>query len=160
MQVALRQATFADALRVATLLIETRLQCMPYAPCAYSDDEVRAWVASELVPSAGVTVAEHDGQVIGVVATAREAQASWITQMAVDPATLGRGIGSALLAHVMHSLTPPIRLFTFQANSGARRFYERHGFVAVRFSDGQANQEHCPDVLYERIYAHLKPLQE
>ena len=102
MQVALRQATFADALRVATLLIETRLQCMPYAPCAYSDDEVRAWVASELVPSAGVTVAEHDGQVIGVVATAREAQASWITQMAVDPATLGRGIGSALLAHVMH----------------------------------------------------------
>ena len=31
---------------------------------------------------------------------------------------------------------------------------------AVRFSDGQANQEHCPDVLYERIYAHLKPLQE
>jgi hypothetical protein len=32
----------------------------------------------------------------------------------------------------------------------ARRFYERHVFKAVQFSDGQSNEEKCPDVLYER----------
>ena len=37
----------------------------------------------------------------------------------------------------------------FQANSGARRFYERRGFVAVEFTDGESNEERCPDVLYE-----------
>ena len=40
-------------------------------------------------------------------------------------------------------------VYTFQANAGARRFYERHGFVPVEFTDGQANEERCPDVLYE-----------
>ena len=54
-----------------------------------------------------------------------------------------------LLAHAMRTLELPIRLYTFQANVGARRFYERHGFVAIEFTDGHANEERCPDVLYE-----------
>jgi GNAT superfamily N-acetyltransferase len=69
--------------------------------------------------------------------------------MAVDPAWVGRGIGAVLLAHALRSLAPPVRLYTFQANAGARRFYERHGFAAIEFSDGQANEERRPDVLYE-----------
>jgi RimJ/RimL family protein N-acetyltransferase len=43
----------------------------------------------------------------------------------------------------------PIRLYTFQQNNGARQFYERNGFSPVRCSDGAANEERCPDVLYE-----------
>lgn len=43
----------------------------------------------------------------------------------------------------------PLRLYTFQANHGAMRFYERHDFLAIAFTDGQANEERCPDVLYE-----------
>jgi hypothetical protein len=46
-------------------------------------------------------------------------------------------------------LSRPTRVYTFQANSGARRFYERHGFAAIQLTDGQGNEEHCPDVLYE-----------
>jgi ribosomal protein S18 acetylase RimI-like enzyme len=44
-----------------------------------------------------------------------------------------------------------VRLYTFQENTGARRFYERHGFKAVKLTDGHDNEENCPDVLYERI---------
>ena len=33
-------------------------------------------------------------------------------------------------------LGSPIRLYTFQANNGARRFYERHGFTPIAFGDG------------------------
>ena len=122
---------------------------MPYAPSAHSEPELREWVASVLVPSGGVTVAEVHRRVVGVMATARGEQVSWVNQMAVDPALVNQGIGSLLLAHAMRTLALPIRLYTFQANAGARRFYERHGFVPVELTDGQANEERCPDVLYE-----------
>ena len=148
MDCVLRPASGHDAPRVAQLLIDTRSKFMPYAPSAHSDDEVREWVATTLVPGGGVIVAEVHGRVLGAMATARDGCA-WITQMAVDPAVVGRGLGSTLLAHALSTLPRPIRLYTFQANNGARRFYERHGFAAVAFTDGQGNEEHCPDVLYE-----------
>ncbi len=149
MKTRLRPASSNDAAAVAALLIDTRAAFMPYAPSVHSDSEVRAWVATTLVPAGGVTVAELDGRVVAVMATSLDAQAAWIEQMAVDPALVGRGIGSTLLGHAMQTLPRPLRLFTFAANTGARRFYERHGFVALRLSDGRDNEERCPDVLYE-----------
>jgi ribosomal protein S18 acetylase RimI-like enzyme len=122
---------------------------MPYAQSAHSDGEIRDWVANHLVPSDGVTVAELQGTVVGIMATEQAQMRRWVTQMAVDAALVGQGIGSLLLAHAMRTLTPPIRLYTFQANTRARRFYQRHGFEAIELTDGQANEERCPDVLYE-----------
>ncbi len=43
----------------------------------------------------------------------------------------------------------PVRLYTFQENHRARSFYERHGFKVIELTDGSANEERCPDVLYE-----------
>lgn len=43
---------------------------------------------------------------------------------------------------------PVVKLHCFQANSGARRFYERHGFQAEAFGDGSGNEENLPDILY------------
>ena len=149
MNVLLRPATPADAPRVATLLIETRRAFMPYAPSAHPEPELREWVATVLVPSGGVTVAEAHGEVVGVMATAQSEQCSWINQMAVDPVLVNQGIGTLLLTHAMRTLALPICLYTFQANAGARRFYERYGFVPMEFTDGQANEERCPDVLYK-----------
>jgi ribosomal protein S18 acetylase RimI-like enzyme len=146
---ALRPATAADAPRVASLLIDTRAAFMPYAPSAHPEVELRAWVASSLVPSGGVMVAEREGRVVAAMATERSDAFSWITQMAVDPALVGQGIGSLLLTQALRTLARPIRLYTFQANTGARRFYERHGFRPIRLTDGRANEERCPDVLYE-----------
>jgi GNAT superfamily N-acetyltransferase len=148
-RVRLRPATAADAPRVAALLIDTRRSFMPYAPSAHTDEEVHAWVAGELVPGGGVTVATVEHTVVAAMAVDDQG-GGWIHQMAVDPHWVGQGIGSVLLRHALETLPRPVRLYTFQANTGARRFYERHGFVAIAFSDGQANEEHCPDVLYER----------
>jgi len=145
----LRSATAEDAQRVADILIGTRAEFMPYAPSAHAEAEVRQWVATSLVPGGGVVVAECDGKVVGVMATATEGAESWINQMAVDPALVGKSIGSALLSCALTRLPRPIRLYTFQANVGARRFYERHGFTAIEFTDGRDNEERCPDVLYE-----------
>ena len=46
-----------------------------------------------------------------------------------------------------------LRLWTFQRNAGARRFYERNRFIAVEFGDGSGNEEGEPDVRYERSLA-------
>lgn len=150
MQVTFRSALPSDSGRIARLLIDVRL-LMPYAPSVHADDEIRAWVSTSLVPSGGVVLALANDKCVGVMATARQPECSWITQMAVDPDHIGLGIGSALIAYAFRVLPQPIRLFTFQANAGARRFYERHGFRPIRLSDGQANEERCPDVLYEFV---------
>jgi GNAT superfamily N-acetyltransferase len=149
MRAMLRQATAADAPRVAGLLIDTRAAFMPYAQSARRDDELRAWVTGCLIPAGGVVVAEIQGSVVAAMHTERKEAISWITQMAVDPAFVGKGIGSLLLAHAVRTMPRPIRLYMFQANQGARRFYERHGFIPIGFTDGQTNEERCPDVLYE-----------
>jgi GNAT superfamily N-acetyltransferase len=147
----LRPAMTADAPRIAQILIDTRAAFMPYAPSAHSEPELRAWVAGHLVPGSGVTVAQCRGTVVAVMATERTDAASWISQMAVTPPLVAQGIGRRLLAHALATLPSPIRLYTFQANTGARRFYERHGFHAIRFGHGRDNEERCPDVLYERV---------
>jgi GNAT superfamily N-acetyltransferase len=145
----LRPAGDADADDIAALLIDTRSAFMPYAPSVHPEHELRDWVRTRLIPAGGVWVAEVDGQVVATMATEAAGDGSWITQMAVTPALIGRGLGSLLLAHALNTLALPIRLYCFQQNTGARRFYERHGYVAVEFSDGQGNEEGCPDVVYE-----------
>ncbi len=150
MNVQLRTATQADAQAAATILIRTRAEFMPYAPAAHSEAEIRAWVREELIPPGGVVVATHERAPVGVMATSTADGFSWLRQMAVTPEYVGQGVGSKLIAHALATMASPIRLYTFQANCRARRFYERHGFVAIELTDGRANEERCPDVLYER----------
>ena len=45
------------------------------------------------------------------------------------------------------------RLWVFQANTGARRFYERDGCTLVKLTDGADNEEREPDALYEWLPA-------
>ena len=74
--------------------------------------------------------------------------ASASTSSTSSPSLTGRGIGSALLAVAKRERPQGLRLWTFQSNTGAQRFYERHGFVEVRRTDGRDNEERAPDVLY------------
>lgn len=149
MNATLRAALSSDAEHVAEVLLASRAAYLPYAPSAHTDEEVRTWVREVLLPSEAVTVGVVNGLVIGVLALGQHDGVSWLTQLFLHPAHVGRGIGSKLLAHAVATALPPIRLYTFQQNVGARRFYERNGFVAIEFTDGSANEEHCPDVLYE-----------
>ena len=84
-----------------------------------------------------------------MLAVSTRDECGWIDQLYVDPNRTGEGIGSRLLEEALSELAPPVRLFTFQANARARGFYERRGFRAVQFTDGETNEECCPDVLYE-----------
>ena len=149
MNVSLRPATDADAVRVAEVLLSSRKAFLPYACFARSDAEFYQWVRDVLIPAGGVTVACSGGLLVGVLATAREAGVSWVNHLYLAPSHVGQGIGSKLLAHALATLPLPVRLYTFQANTRGRRFYERYGFEAIQFTDGRSNEERCPDVLYE-----------
>jgi GNAT superfamily N-acetyltransferase len=149
MNVVLRQAMPSDALGVADVYLASRKTFLPFAPLAHSDAEVRQWVADVLIPSGSVTVATTIHEPIGMMALSRDGQLDWIDQLYLHPSAVGRGIGTQLLERAKEELGSRIRLYTFQASTASRRFYERHGFRSIAFSDGHANEEHCPDVLYE-----------
>ncbi len=144
----LRRAASGDAEDVADVLMTSRAQYMPYAPSAHPPDDVRRWVRTHLLLRE-VTVAEHQEVVVGVLATSHDGHYAWIDQLWLRPGWVRRGIGTSLLQHAHARLPRPIRLWTFQQNGAARAFYERHGYRAIAFTDGAANEEHCPDVLYE-----------
>ncbi len=148
--VQIRAATAGDAERVSDLYLAARRHFLPYAPLAHSEAEVREWIAGTLLPSGGVTVALLAGQIVGMMALSDDGAARWIDQLYLDPSAVNQGIGSALLHAALQQVAPPVRLYTFQANHGARRFYERFGFQPIAFGDGADNEERCPDVLYER----------
>jgi ribosomal protein S18 acetylase RimI-like enzyme len=145
----LRSAAIADADAICEVYLASRKRFLSYAPLAHSDEDVRHWVENVLIPHAEVFVAELNGKIVGVLALTRGTDSGWIDQLYLHPRAVEQGIGSQFLQQAKKSLGSPIRLYTFQANTGARRFYERHGFRPIQFSDGSGNEEHCPDVLYE-----------
>jgi putative acetyltransferase len=86
----------------------------------------------------------ESGRIVGIVAFTLD----WINQLYVLPEAQGRGIGSRLLS-IARADTDRVRLWTFQRNDRARRFYEAKGFIAVKLTDGSENHELEPAVLYK-----------
>lgn len=150
-QIQLRPAMTSDAARVADILLASRAKFLPYAPSPHTDAENRAWVREVLLPAGGVTLACHGEQICGVLAVSHADGVSWIDQLYLEPKLVGQGIGAILLRQALCTLARPIRLYTFQANLGTRRFYERYGFRVLEMTDGTGNEEQCPDVLYELL---------
>jgi len=103
----------------------------------------RAFFAAHVVPACRIEVAEDAGDLAGFIAL----EGSWIRHFAVFPDYQRRGIGSALLGWARRQSPGELRLFTFQRNEKARRFYEHHGFVAIAFGVSPAPESE-PDVQY------------
>jgi GNAT superfamily N-acetyltransferase len=140
----LRRATSADAAPVAELFLDSFHATYEF-PLAHTDDEVRGWVRDELIPDSEAWVAIEADRVAALLVVAP----GWIEQLYVAPDRLGQGIGSRLVDLAKTRSPDGLTLWTFQVNVRARRFYERHGFVAVELTDGSGNEERQPDVRYE-----------
>jgi GNAT superfamily N-acetyltransferase len=72
-----------------------------------------------------------DGQLRGVMGIQDVADVQLIRHAYVAPAAQGRGIGGALLEHLMRERTGPVLVGTWAAAQWAIAFYLRHGFVQV-----------------------------
>ena len=117
---------------------------MPAIPePVHTDDEVRAYFEG-VVATKEVWVIDVRGDIAALLVLEGE----WIDQLYVDPDHYGKAHGSRLIAVAKRERPAGLKLWTFEANSGARRFYERHGFVVTGRTDGE-NEEGAPDVRYE-----------
>jgi GNAT superfamily N-acetyltransferase len=142
----IRRGCLEDARAAADLWLRVRgaAAAAGTIPAPVHDDaDVRRWFREVVVPSRELWVAVDEA---GVVCGVMVLDGDWLDQLYVDPP--GRGVGGALLAVARRERPDGLRLWTFASNRGAQRFYERHGFVEVRRTDGSANEERAPDILY------------
>ncbi|SDW67045.1 Acetyltransferase (GNAT) domain-containing protein [Arthrobacter sp. cf158] len=74
-------------------------------------------------------IIHSDGVDAGVIALRPEPDSQWIEHFYVAPAHQGKGLGGAVLRHIMEASADerPFRLDVLQG-SPARGLYERHGF--------------------------------
>jgi ribosomal protein S18 acetylase RimI-like enzyme len=136
---------------VAELWHCTKKDAYPYLPLEQvrTVDEDSEFFHHVLLPRCDIWVAEQAGQVAGFLAL----KGSYIDRLYVAPHLQGIGIGTALIRHAMKLSPSGLELHTHQRNLSARRFYERHGFVAVQFGISPPPESE-PDVEY-----HWRPEQ-
>ena len=122
---------------------------MPSLPELHTPDDDLRFLREIVVPGAEVWVAEDDGEVVGFTAFGTRDGVDFMEHLYVAPERQARGIGTRLMNRAKARRPEGFRLWVFQANAGARRFYERHGLRLVELTDGAGNEEQEPDALYE-----------
>jgi len=101
-----------------------------------------------IVPGVGWFDTDYLGIDQGPIVAMMALTDEMVDQLYVAPGWTAQGIGSRLIGLAQSRRPNGLDLYTFQVNRGARRFYERHGFVEVASSDGSENEERQPDVRY------------
>jgi GNAT superfamily N-acetyltransferase len=133
-------------------LYERSYATLEFLPRLHTLAEHKQFMAQR-VREDDVWVWEEDGRPLGFMVLRPEE----LFLLYLEPSATGRGIGSQLLEHAKRERPRGFTLWTFQQNDRARRFYERHGLVAVELTDGSGNEERTPDVRYAwRAPEHLR----
>lgn len=79
------------------------------------------------------------GEVQGLRALRWRANDLFLARLYLRPQAQGRGLGSAVLTHLLaqaHAIGRGVELQVLKVNTGAQRFYARHGFERVGERDG------------------------
>jgi GNAT superfamily N-acetyltransferase len=139
----LRQLALEDMDHAAAVHRMSFDQALPTLAGLHTPDEDRWFFRERMFATCQLWGSFDDRELVGFIAF-RE---GWIDQLYVLPSSQGQGIGGALL-QVAKSRFDRLSLWTFQRNTNARRFYERHGFTLVKETDGATNEEKEPDALY------------
>ena len=111
-----------------------RLEAEAFATDRLSRARLRALAQS---PSASMLVAEHRAELLGyvLVLMRRNSRAARLYSLAVAPASLGRGVGSALLRAAEDSArargADELRLEVRDDNAAAQRLYAARGYAQL-----------------------------
>lgn len=139
-----RKAEQNDVRDIANIL-RTGLQfILPDLQPLHTPEEDIEFVGTLMMKECDVVVATEIDRSIGFIAFKQD----WISHLYILPDYHNQGIGTKLLSYATEAY-PYLQLWTFQSNAQARRFYEKHGFIATTFTNGEGNEEKEPDVMYE-----------
>lgn len=108
-----------------------------------TEDSYKEFFREVVATSRDLWVAELDGKIAGVLAL----YGNEVDRLYIEPEAQGRQLGTALLQHAKSLHPGGLTLVTHQRNSGARRFYERHGFEVQKYGTSPP-PENEPDVEY------------
>ncbi len=143
MRTGIRAARPEEAAACAEIHILAR-RAMTYLPQdLHSDRETHDWMRAVVFAGQELLVAESENRIAGFLSL----DGDLITNLYVRPEAQSRGLGAALLAEAKARRPEGLRLWVFEPNAGAIRFYERKGFRTLERSDGQGNEEKVPDRL-------------
>ncbi|GAA1779932.1 GNAT family N-acetyltransferase [Nostocoides veronense] len=138
-----RPATTDDAPALAELFWQIRQECVPQIPMiVHPRDTVEPFLRGQ-IETATTWVAQVGGDLIGFLVLS---EPDHLDHLYLRREHTGSGLGSCLLELAKDTLPGGLQLWAFQANVSAIRFYERHGFTQVAWTDGD-NDEGAPDVL-------------
>jgi GNAT superfamily N-acetyltransferase len=95
----------------------------PYMPMSELEGEIAAGVE--------FWGYEEDGELLGIMGIQRLGEVDLIRHAYVLPASQGKGVGGALLEHLLKTAERPVLVGTWAAADWAIGFYDRHGFEQV-----------------------------
>ena len=121
----LRQAEQKDLSRIMEIWLEGNLQAHGFIDPTYWTGHLQEVQAA--ISRADVWVWEENGRTEAFAG----AVGNYLAGLFVSGTQRGRGIGSQLLEHITQQ-RPRLTLHVYSRNTGAVRFYERHGFVLVK----------------------------
>ncbi|MFN8413613.1 MAG: GNAT family N-acetyltransferase [Anaerolineales bacterium] len=124
-----------DAVNVAMPGLEERL--------GHTLEDARNYFQNVIVQENQIWVYELENLPVGFLGISGE----FIDRLYVDPAYHRRGIGQTLMDYAKTLSPNHLWLYTHVANTVARSFYEKNGFVAEKFGISPAPESE-PDVEY------------
>ena len=105
--------------------------------------EERADYGCWLLEHTSVTMIHNSSEVVGFLALEKHI----IQGLYIKKDFQGFGFGQAAIKFAQKQFEE-LRLWVFQSNIGAQKFYQRLGFQVVEKSDGEDNDYRLPDIFY------------
>ena len=121
------------------------LAAYPYLPTwqAFTLEKAGEVFRTVIRPECKIWVAEMDDRIAGFLAM----KGSYIDRLYIDPPYWHNGLGKRFIEFAKQISPGGLELHTHQQNLTARAFYEKEGFIAVKFGISPP-PESAPDVEY------------
>jgi GNAT superfamily N-acetyltransferase len=137
-------ATVADAADCAGVSRAARKQALTFLHELHSEAEDLDYSNHVLRKDTVFVARDEQRRPVGFIAFSD----GRVNHLYVLPSYQRLGIGGLLLDRAMGSFKM-LKLWTFERNELARRFYENHGFSVIDRTDGEGNEEKEPDLLLQ-----------
>ena len=151
MHVELRQATASDLDVVYEVTEATMREYVEQAFGPWIEAFQRKLIGDSFSPATHQIVSVG-GETAGILSAASHDTHVQLEKLFILPAFQGRGIGARLLGDVAQAAAAqrkPVRLRVLAVNTGARRFYERCGFIVYDATPERLFMEYVPTILRE-----------
>ena len=144
LSVVCRPARIED-MRACAAIVNRWIDDTPWMPRIHDYGDVQRRYQETVFAERDLNIAEYEGAVAAFIALSED---RYVTALYAERRMCGKGCGKALLDLAKEKHPNGLKLWTFEANEDARRFYSREGFSEIRRTNGD-NEEGLPDILLE-----------